>query len=43
MWLVLRAAILLPLALASAALVLLAIGMRVACLHLLRRRPCLAL
>jgi hypothetical protein len=43
MWLVLRTAILLPLALAIAVLVLLAIGVRIACLELLRRRPCLAL
>lgn len=43
MWLVLRTAILLPVALAIAVLVLLAIGMRVACLNLMRRRPCVAL
>lgn len=43
MWLVLRTAILLPVALAIAVLVLLAIGMRVACLNLKRRRPCVAL
>jgi len=43
MWSVLRTAILLPLALAIAVLVLLAIGMRFACLNLMRRRPCVAL
>jgi hypothetical protein len=43
MWLVLRTAILLPLALAIAVLVLLAIGLRVTCLNLMRKRPCVAL
>jgi hypothetical protein len=43
MWLVLRTAILLALTLAIAVLVLLAIGLRVGCLNLMRRRPCVAL
>jgi len=43
MWLVLRTAMRLPFALALVALVVLAIGMRVACLRLMRSRPCVAL
>jgi hypothetical protein len=43
MWLLLRTVILLPLAVAIAVLALLAIGLRVACLNLMRSRPCTAL
>jgi len=43
MTLLLRTVILMPLGLAIAVLVLLSIGIRVACLGLLRSRPCAAL
>jgi hypothetical protein len=42
MWLLLRTVILLPMVVAIAALVLLAIGLRVACHNLTRERPCAA-
>jgi hypothetical protein len=43
MWVLLRTVLLLPLVLAIAVLVLLAIGLRVACNNSMRERPCAAL
>jgi hypothetical protein len=42
MWLLLRTVIVLPMVVALAVVVLLAIGLRVACQNLVRERPCIA-